>query len=172
MYRYLKTMPKALFKQDMLYSKHDHRLPKWPCYQKIDLSRFIYWDGVLSKKGCKAEVTGETISWKREYILCQFWSFTVHDGVHLCKVENIQDSFQLSHQIHLKFRPCNAQRNFEKPKSYRPQTLQASVGMLNIKVHDSTIRNRLNRLKYGLFGRVIGESLFSLKRTWQHSLGL
>jgi len=42
--------------------------------------------------------------------------------------------------------------------------------MLNVKVHDSTIRKRLN--KYGLFGRVAGESLFSLKRTWQHSLGL
>jgi len=33
--------------------------------------------------------------------------------------------------------------------------------MLNVKVHDSTVRKRLN--KYGLFGRVAGESLFSLK---------
>ena len=32
------------------------------------------------------------------------------------------------------------------------QTLQISVNMLNIKVHDSTIRERLN--KYTLFGRV------------------
>jgi len=44
------------------------------------------------------------------------------------------------------------------------QTLQASVSMLNVKVHNSTIRKRLN--KYGLFGRVAGELvLFSLKRT-------
>jgi len=50
------------------------------------------------------------------------------------------------------------------------QTLQASVSMLKVKVHDSTVRKRLN--KDGLFGRVAGESLFSLKRTWQHSLGL
>jgi len=41
--------------------------------------------------------------------------------------------------------------------------------MLNVEVHDSTIRKRLN--KRGLFGRVAGESLFFLKRTWQHSLG-
>ena len=50
------------------------------------------------------------------------------------------------------------------------QILQASVRMLNVKVHDCTIRRRLN--KHGLFGRVAGESLFSLKRTCQHSLGL
>jgi len=50
------------------------------------------------------------------------------------------------------------------------QTLQASVSMLKVKVHDSTIRKRLN--KYGLFGRFAGESLFSLKRAGQHSLGL
>ena len=50
------------------------------------------------------------------------------------------------------------------------QTLQASVSMLKVKVHDSTIRKRLNT--YGLFGRVAGDSIFSLKRTWQHSLGL
>ena len=50
------------------------------------------------------------------------------------------------------------------------QTLRASVSMLNVKVHDSTIRKRLN--KYGLFGRAGWESLFSLKRTWQHRLGL
>jgi len=35
--------------------------------------------------------------------------------------------------------------------------------MLNIKVHQSTIRERLN--KYGLFGRVVGKSLFSKKKT-------
>jgi len=51
--------------------------------------------------------------------------------------------------------------------SYRAtsQTLQASVLTLNVKVLDSTIRRRLN--KYAP-----GESLLSLKRTWQHSLGL
>jgi len=31
------------------------------------------------------------------------------------------------------------------------QTLQASLSMLNVKVHDSTIRKKLN--KYGLFGK-------------------
>jgi len=50
------------------------------------------------------------------------------------------------------------------------QTLQASVSMLNVRVYDSSIRKRLN--KYDSFGRVAGESLFSLKRTWQHALGL
>ena len=50
------------------------------------------------------------------------------------------------------------------------QTLQASVSMLNVKVHE--IRSKKKLYKYGLFGRVAGESLFFLKRTWQHSLGL
>lgn len=36
------------------------------------------------------------------------------------------------------------------PLSFR--TLQGSVSMLNIKIHDSTVRKRLN--KYELFGRV------------------
>lgn len=34
--------------------------------------------------------------------------------------------------------------------------------VLNVKVHDVTIRKRLNR--YGLFGRVVRESLFSPKK--------
>ena len=50
------------------------------------------------------------------------------------------------------------------------QIIKASLGMLNIKIHDSTLRKRLN--KYGLFGKVAGEILFALKRTWWHSLGL
>jgi len=81
------------------------------------------------------------------------------------QVENIQDSCQSSQE-------WTSQQAHPKVKNpiVTSQTLQASVSMLNIKVHDSTIRNRLN--KYGLFGRVAGESLFSLKRTWQHSLGL
>ena len=43
------------------------------------------------------------------------------------------------------------------------QTVHASVSMLNVMMlcHDSTIRKRTNN--YGLFGKVAGESLFSLK---------
>ena len=75
-----------------------------------------------------------------------------------------------SQQVHPKVRLCNAQRKCKKTPRATSQTLQASVIMLNVKVHDSTVRKRLN--KYGLFGRVAGENLFALKRTWQHSLGL
>ena len=78
---------------------------------------------------------------------------------------NIQDSCQssqewTSQQVHPKVK---------KPRA-TSQTLQASVSVLKVKGHDSTVRKRLN--KDGLFGRAAGESLFSLKRTWQHSLGL
>ena len=48
----------------------------------------------------------------------------------------------------------------KKPRA-TSQTLQASVSMLKVKVHDSTVRKRLN--KDGLFGRAAGESLFSVK---------
>jgi len=57
----------------------------------------------------------------------------------------------------------------ENPRA-TSQTLQASVSMLNVKVHDSKVRKRLN--KYGLSGRDAGESLFSLKKTLQPNLGL
>ena len=72
------------------------------------------------------------------------------------QVENIQDSCQSSQE-------WTSQQVHPKVKNPRAtsQTLQASVSVLNVKVHDSTIRKRLN--KYGLFGRVGGESLFSLK---------
>ena len=51
------------------------------------------------------------------------------------------------------------------------QNKVTSVDIWNIKVHDSTIRKRFNL--YVLFGRVAWWiSLFSLKRTWQHSLSL
>ena len=77
-------------------------------------------------------------------------------------MENIQVSCQSSQE-------WTSQQVHPKVKNPRAtyQTLQASVSMLNVRVHDSTIRKRLN--KYGLFGRAAGESLFSLKRTWQHS---
>ncbi|MEQ2298504.1 hypothetical protein AMECASPLE_005838 [Ameca splendens] len=39
--------------------------------------------------------------------------------------------------------------------SFPSQTLQASVSMLNVKVHDRTVRKRPK--DYGLFGRVEGE---------------
>jgi len=39
--------------------------------------------------------------------------------------------------------------------------------MVNVKVLDSAIRKRLS--KYVLFGRVAGESLFSIKEEWQRS---
>jgi len=45
-----------------------------------------------------------------------------------------------------KFTTRNAQRNYKKKTRFTSQTLQASVSMLNVKVHDSTIRERL---KYG-----------------------
>jgi len=49
------------------------------------------------------------------------------------------------------------------PKVKKPratsQTLQASVSMLKVKGHDSTLRKRLN--KDGLFGRAAGESLYT-----------
>ena len=47
---------------------------------------------------------------------------------------------------------------------------RASVSMLNVKVHDSTIGKRPN--KCGLFGRVARECFFSLKRTWEYGLGM
>ena len=50
------------------------------------------------------------------------------------------------------------------------QTLQALISMLNVKVHERTIGNRLK--KYALLWRVAGESLLFLIRMWQHSLGL
>ena len=58
----------------------------------------------------------------------------------------IQDSFQssqgwTSQQVHLKVT--------ESAKA-ASQTLQASASMLNVKVHDSTIRKRLNM--YDFFG--------------------
>ena len=40
------------------------------------------------------------------------------------------------------------------------QAPQASVSMLNVKVHESTIRERLN--KNGLFGRVAGKNNIAL----------
>ena len=55
---------------------------------------------------------------------------------------------------------CTMLRETIKNPEATSQTLQASVSMLN--VHDSTVRKRLN--KYGLFGKVAGESLFSLKQ--------
>ena len=56
------------------------------------------------------------------------------------------------------------------PSPEHKTAVEASVSMLKVKVHDGTVRKRLN--KDGLFGRAAGGSLFSLKRTWQHSLGL
>jgi len=40
--------------------------------------------------------------------------------------------------------------------------------MLHVKVYDSMIRKRLN--KYGLFGKVAGESLFSLQNVLNNVL--
>jgi len=51
-----------------------------------------------------------------------------------------------------------------------PQTLQASINMLNVKVHDSTIRKRWD--KYGMFERVSRRKPILSKKTWQHGLGL
>lgn len=52
----------------------------------------------------------------------------------------------------------------EKPQN-TPQTLQASVSVLNVKVRD-----RMDRKGVSCFEGLPGESLFSLKRTLQHSL--
>ena len=46
-------------------------------------------------------------------------------------------------------RPCNAQRNTIKLKSYMSEPTGLTE---HVKFHDSTIRRRLN--KYGLFDRV------------------
>jgi len=81
------------------------------------------------------------------------------------QVENVLDSCQSSQE----WTSRQGHPKVKKPRA-TSQTLQASVSMLKVKVHDRTIRKRLN--KDGLFGRAAGESLFSLKRTWQHSLGL
>lgn len=83
----------------------------------------------------------------------------------LCTNANIQNSCQssqnwTSQQIHLKVRPSNAQR--------KTLELQASISMLNDKVHDIIIRKQLN--KYDLFRKVFITKLFSLKRTWQDDL--
>jgi len=58
--------------------------------------------------------------------------------------------------------------NATTKKRARSQVLQASVSMFTVKVHDSTIRKRA--YEYGLLERVAGESLFSRKTTWQHSV--
>jgi len=39
-------------------------------------------------------------------------------------------------QVHPKVRPCNAQRNCQKKPRATSQSLQGSVRMLNVKVHD------------------------------------
>ena len=53
-------------------------------------------------------------------------------------------------------------REIAKNPRVTSQTLQASVSMLNVEIHDSTIGKRLN--KYGLFGRVArGMCLLSKK---------
>ena len=51
----------------------------------------------------------------------------------------------------------------QKPKNYISDSTGSTVSMLNVKVHDSTIRKRLN--KYGLFGRVA--NLNKLKQRWK-----
>ena len=72
------------------------------------------------------------------------------------QVENIQDSCQFSQewksqQVHHKVRLCSAQRNCKTPREAsrilaKFQSLLASVGLLNVEVHDDTISN-LNDLK-------------------------
>ena len=117
--------------------------------------------------------------------------FGVHHSIKRKKysqVENIQDSCQssqelTSQQVHLKVRLLNAQPNC-KTRRAQSQTLEALVSMLkgkHVKPYfwhieitrdlqlESTIRKGQN--VYGLFRRVAGESLSSLERTWQHSLG-
>ncbi len=82
----------------------------------------------------------------------------------------------MSQQIHPKIRPCNAQRNGEQPKNYTTDSIQTSVSMLNDKVYDS----KISKIRGGGGGGGImvcleglaEESLFSLKKTWHHGLGL
>ena len=97
-------------------------------------------------------------------------------GVHHSTVRKIihkWKTFKTVANLPRKFTPwsdCSMFRDTVKNPRATSQTLQASVSMLNVRVYDSSIRKRLN--KYDSFGRVAGESLFSLKRTWQHALGL
>ena len=61
-------------------------------------------------------------------------------------------------------------REIAKNPGVTSQTLQASVSMLNVKVHDSIIRKRLN--KYGLFGRVARRKPLLSKKNMAEGLGL
>jgi len=55
----------------------------------------------------------------------------------------------------------DCERNVKKSQELSAQSPWAPVSILNVKVHDSTIRKR--QKNYGLFGRVAGKSLVSLK---------
>ena len=61
------------------------------------------------------------------------------------KLETFKTAVNLPRSGH----PSKFTPRFAKHPRATSQTLQASVSMLNVKVHDSTIRNRQN--KYGLF---------------------
>lgn len=61
-------------------------------------------------------------------------------------------SLQISPMVKL----CNAQRHCNKNPSASSQTLQASIIMFRAKVHDSTLRKRLNM--YGLFGCIASKT--------------
>ena len=66
------------------------------------------------------------------------------------KIKDGCQSFQewTSQQVPHKVRLWNAQGNCKKPKSCRiSQTLQASVSMLNAKLHDNAIRKKTEQVK-------------------------
>ncbi len=72
------------------------------------------------------------------------------------QVEVIQNRHQssqewTSQQIHPKIRPCTS-----------PQTLQASVNMLNDNARDSTVRKIWDN--YGMFGRLARRKLLLSKK--------
>jgi len=50
------------------------------------------------------------------------------------------------------------------------QSLQASISMLNLKIHESTVRKSLT--KYDLLKRDSRRKFLLSKKTWQHSLDL
>ena len=78
----------------------------------------------------------------------------------------LNTSFQelASQQVYPPSQTLRCQEKCLKTPRATHQTLQASVSMLDVKAHDSTVRKGLN--KYVMFGGFAGE------RTWQHSLGL
>lgn len=78
---------------------------------------------------------------------------------HECEDTMPQSSHKwMLQQIHSKVKPYNAQRNSKRKTTSSISGSTELSCMINVKVHGSTVRKRLNI--HDLFGRVAGESLF------------